>query len=54
MAPRGDHRSDAEGRRSTQDRAHIMRIGDLIEHEHNAGRVELLKLRRGQGIGFGQ
>ena len=35
---RGDHRVDREGRGSAQDRADIVRIGDLVEHQHGAGR----------------
>ena len=36
VAVRHDHRIDAESRRRAQDRAGIVRIGDLIEHEHDA------------------
>ena len=37
-----------------QDRADIVRIGDLVEHQHDARRRDVLELGRGQGIGFGQ
>src|SRR5262249_5519164 len=38
----------------TQDRTHVVRIGDLIEHEHDSCRLELLEFVRGQGLDFGQ
>ena len=45
---------DREARGSAQDRAHIVWIGDLIEHEHDAGRFDLVDFKRGQGVGFRQ
>ena len=41
MALGGDERVDREGGRGAQNRADIVRIGDLVEHEHKAVRRQL-------------
>ncbi len=51
---RGDDRDDREGRRGAQNRADIMRIGDLVEHQHDAAVRQILDVGRGQGIGLGE
>ena len=51
---RRDHRRHREARRRAQDRADIVRVGDLVEHEHDPGGFELVELGRGQGVGFRQ
>ena len=43
-----------EGRSRAQDRADIMRVGDLVEHQHGAFRGDVLDVERGEGIGFHQ
>jgi hypothetical protein len=53
--PRGrDDGLDGKGRRRAHDRADIVRIGDLVEHQHHAFLGERLDIRCGQGIGLGQ
>ncbi len=37
-----------------QDRADIMRIGDLVEHQHGAVGRDVLDVERGEGIGLDQ
>ena len=54
MTRRGDDRLDRERRRRAQDRADIVRIGDLVEHQHDAFLRQRIDIRRGQGIGLGQ
>ena len=51
---RGDDRLDRERRRRAQDRADIVRIGDLVEHQHDALGRQRSDIRRGQGIRLGQ
>ncbi len=43
---------DGECRGGAEDRADVVRIGDLVEHQHHAVRRDLLDRRRGQGVGF--
>jgi hypothetical protein len=50
----GDQRLHAERRRAAQDGADIMRIGDLIEYQHDAVRLEVFDIGSGEGIGFRQ
>ena len=54
VARRGDDRLHREGRRRSHDRADIVRIGDLVEHQHDAFLRQRLDIGRGQGIGLGQ
>ena len=54
VARGGDDRRDREGRGRPQDRADIVRIGDLVEDEHDAGIGEIVDAGRGQRIGFGE
>jgi len=49
-----DHRLDAERGGGAKDRAHIVWVGDLIEHEHESCWLDLFEFGRGKGIGFGQ
>jgi len=51
---RGDDRLDRKRCRRAQDRPDIMRIGDLVEHQHDALKRQSIDIRRGQGIGLGQ
>ena len=48
----GDDRLHGERRRRAHDRADIVRIGDLVEHQHHAFERERLDVGRGQGIGL--
>ena len=50
---RGDDGGGGEGRGGAQDGADIVRIGDLIEHQHDAGGGQILDAGRGQRIGLG-
>ena len=53
VAVRHDHGIDAKGRRGAQDRADIVRVGDLIEHEHDAAsRYDIGEIERRQRQGF--
>ena len=54
MPRRDDDRAHREGRGRAQDRADIVRIGDLIEHQHNAARIQCVGGRGRQRIGFRQ
>jgi hypothetical protein len=48
---RRHRRRDAKRRRRAQNGADIVRIGNLVEHQHDAGGGQIGKRRRGQGIG---
>src|SRR4051812_24530604 len=51
--PRGrDDCLYAEGRRGAQDRADIVRIGDLVEKERGAFIGKVFEFERGKGLGF--
>ncbi|MGY4377209.1 hypothetical protein ACVWZ3_004848 [Bradyrhizobium sp. i1.3.6] len=50
----GDDRLHRESRCGAQDGADIVRIGDLVEHQHHAFLVQGLDVGRGQGVGLGQ
>ena len=49
---RGDDGFDGKRRGAAQDRSDIVRVGDLVEHQHDAGRRQFLDVGRGQGIGL--
>src|SRR4029077_10282762 len=50
---RGDDGFDGKRRGAAQDRPDIVRVGDLVEHQHDAGRRQILDVGRGQGVGLG-
>ena len=50
----GDDGRDGERCCGAQNRPDIVRIGDLIEHEHNTGGGQILERGSGEGIGFGE
>ncbi len=51
--PRGrDDSRDAEARCRAQDRAHVVGVGDLIEHQQRGAGGDVGDVRRGQGIGL--
>ena len=52
MAFGEDNRINSEGRSGADDRADIVRVGDLIEHEDKALFGQILKRERRQGLGF--
>ncbi|MGY4489019.1 hypothetical protein ACVWWR_008210 [Bradyrhizobium sp. LM3.2] len=54
VARGGDDRLHGEGRSRAQDGADIVRIGDLVEHQHDAVLLQILDVGRGQGIGLGE
>ena len=49
---RGDDGGGGKGRGRAEDGADIMRVGDLVEHQHNALRRQIVDGRGGQRIGF--
>ena len=49
-----DDGGDAEGGGAAQDRADIVRIGDLVEHQHDAVWLELPRCPARQRVGLGQ
>ena len=52
MARGRDHGRDREGGGGAQDRSDIVGVGDLVEHQHDAGSRQIGPWRRGQGIGL--
>ena len=52
VALRGDDRRRRERGGRAEDGADIVRIGDLVEHQHDAFCRHGLDRRRGQGVGF--
>ena len=54
VAGGGDDRLDRKRRRRAQDRADIVRIGDLVEHQHDAFLGQRIDIGRGQGLGLRQ
>ncbi len=52
MPSGGDDGLDAERCCRAQDRADIVRIGDLVEHQHDAVLRQFVEMQAGQGIGL--
>ena len=52
VAGRRDDGLHVEGRSRADDGAHIVRIGDLVESQHDAGAAQGVDGGRGQGIGL--